>query len=157
VKNSLRWSYECGIYNEDIPFQTIRKETYKMPQDRESGARANQYGKETAKRIAEKIGAKSTSKISNEFELQGRKITIRCARHSNDSLGVTYKMLERIDVIFAALEQENGKYELYGISPSGFKKNMRETKSKGAAAGKVGLVRKSVFVNEGEFICSVKI
>jgi len=128
-----------------------------MPQNRESGARANEYGRETAKEIAKQIGAKSISKISNEFELQGRKITIRCAKHSNDSLGVTYKMLERIDAIFAALEQENGKYELYEISPTMFKKNMRETKSKGAAAGKVGLVRKSVFVNKGEFICSVKI
>ena len=120
-----------------------------MPQNRESGARANEYGRETAKKIAEKIGAKSISKISNEFELQGRKITIRCAKHSTNDLGVTYKMLERIDAIFAALEQENGKYELYEISPSMFEKNMRETKSKGRAAGKVGLVRKSVFVNEG--------
>ncbi len=128
-----------------------------MPQNRESGARANKYGRECAKKIAEKIGAKSISKTSNEFELQGRKITIRCAKHSTNDLGVTYKMLERIDAIFAALEQENGKYDIYEISPSMFEKNMRETKSKGAAAGKVGLVRKSVFVNEGEFICSVKI
>lgn len=128
-----------------------------MPQNRESGARANEYGRETARKIAEKISAKSISKISNEFELQGRKITIRCAKHSTNDLGVTYKMLERIDTIFAALEQEDGKYEIYEISPSMFEKNMRETRSKGDAAGKVGLVRKSVFVNEGEFICSVEI
>jgi hypothetical protein len=136
---------------------TIRKETYKMPQDRESGARANKYGRETAKKIADKIGAKSISKISNEFELQGRKITIRCAKHSTNDFGVTYKMLERIDAIYAALEQKNSEYELYEISPSIFKKNMRETKSRGPAAGKVGLVKKSVFVNEGKFIDSVKI
>lgn len=128
-----------------------------MPQNRETGARANEYGRETAKKIAGKIGAKSISKISNEFELQGRIITIRCAKHSTNDLGVTYKMLERIDAIFAALEQEIGNYELYEISPTMFKKNMRETKSQGAAAGKVGLVKKSLFVNEGKFICSVKI
>ncbi len=128
-----------------------------MPQNRDSGARANEYGRENAKRIAEKIGAKSISKRSNEFELKGRKITIRSAKHSTNDLGVTYKMLERIDAIFGALEQENGKYELYEISPSMFEKNMRETRSKGPAAGKVGLVRKSVFVNEGTFICSVEI
>ena len=128
-----------------------------MPQNRESGAAANEYGRKTAKMIAEKIGAKSISKRSNEFELQGRRITIRCAKHSTNDFGVTYRMLERIDAIFAALEQENGKYELYEISPSMFEKNMRETKCKGPAAGKVGLVRKSVFVNEGEFICSVRI
>jgi len=33
---------------------------------------------------------------------------------------------------------------------------MRGTKSKGAAAGKVGLVRKSIFHNEGKFVCAVK-
>ena len=128
-----------------------------MPQDRETGARANEYGRETAKKIAVNIGAESISKISNEFELQGRKITIRCAKFSTNDLGVTYKMLERIDAIFAALEQENGNYKLYEISPAMFKKNMRETKSKGSAAGKVGLVRKSVFANEGKLVCSVTI
>ena len=128
-----------------------------MPQDRESGARANRYGRETAIKIADAIGATSISKTSNEFKLEGRKITIRCARHSTNDLGVTYKMLERIDAIFAALEQENGMYELYEISPNMFEENMRETRSKGAAAGKVGLVRKSVFIDEGEFIRSVRI
>jgi predicted DNA binding CopG/RHH family protein len=128
-----------------------------MPQDRESGARANKYGRETAQKIAEKVGAKSISKTSNEFELQDRKITIRCARHSTNSLGVTYKMMERIDYIFAALEQENGEYEIYEFNPLIFEKNMRETKSKGAAAGKVGLVRKIVFVNEGKYLRSVTI
>jgi hypothetical protein len=128
-----------------------------MPQNRESGARANEYGRETAKKIAEEIGAKSISKISNEFELQDRKITIRCAKHSTSDFGVTYKMLERIDAIFAAHEQEDGRYKLYEISPSMFKKNMRETSSRGPAAGKVGLVRKAVFIKQGKYICSVKI
>jgi hypothetical protein len=128
-----------------------------MPQDRESGAKANKYGRETAKKIADKIGAKSISKISNEFKLHDRKITIRCAKHSTNDYGVTYKMLERVDAVFAAFEQESNKYELYEISPYIFKNNMRETQSRGASAGKVGLVRKSVFVKEGKFICSVKI
>ncbi|MBC8374097.1 MAG: hypothetical protein H8E53_10915 [Planctomycetes bacterium] len=66
-------------------------------------------------------------------------------------------MLERIDAVFSALEQEDGTYELYEISPSMFEENMRATRSKGAAAGKVGLVRKSVFINEGKFIRSVSI
>ncbi len=128
-----------------------------MPQNRESGARANKYGRETAQIIAKGIGAKSISKTSNEFELQGRKITIRCAKHSTDSLGVTHKMLKRIDAIFGALEQEDGKYEIYELSPSLFEKRKRETRSRGASAGKVGLVRKSVFIDEGKFVCSLNI
>lgn len=128
-----------------------------MPQDRESGARANEYGRKTAKKIGTKIGAESISKISNEFVLDDRKITIRCARHTTNDIGVTYKMLQRIDAVLAALEQENGEYELYEISPKKFEQNMRETRSRGAAAGKVGLVRKSLFVNDGKFVCMVKL
>jgi hypothetical protein len=144
----LRLSFSSG---------TDKKGDIKMPQNRESGVRANEYGRETAKKIAEKIGARSISKTSNEFDLRGRKITIRCARHSTSDFGVTYKMLERIDAIFAAPEQEDGRYKLYEMSPSTFKKNMRETCSRGPAAGKVGLVRKAVFIKKGKSICSVKI
>ena len=128
-----------------------------MPQDRESGARANTYGRQTAKKVAERIGAKSITKTSNEFELQGRRITIRCARYSNSNLGASYKMLKRVDAVFAALEQEDGEYKLYEISPSKFKENMRPTRSKGPAAGRVGLVRRSVFVNEGRFVRSLRV
>lgn len=128
-----------------------------MPQNRESGARANEYGRETARKIANKIGAVSTSKTSNEFKLGSKKITIRCARNTTNDIGMTYSMLKRADSIIAALEQDNGEYELYAISPEKFQENMRETRSKGAVAGKVGLVRKSVFLNEGKFIRKVKI
>lgn len=128
-----------------------------MPQDRETGARANRYGRETAKKVAERIGANSVSKTSNEFELQGRRTTIRCARCSNSNPGASYKMLERVDAVFAALEQENGEYRLYEISPSVFKENMRDTRSKGPAAGRVGLLRRSAFVNEGRFVRSLRV
>lgn len=64
--------------------------------------------------------------------------------------------VKRIDAVIAAIEQEDGDYELCEISPKKFKQNMRGTKSKGAAAGKVGLVRKSIFHNEGKFVCAVK-
>jgi len=65
-----------------------------MPQDRESGARANKYGRETARRIAQKIGAVSISNTSNEFKFNGKNITIRCAHQKTNDVGVTYKMLK---------------------------------------------------------------
>lgn len=40
-----------------------------MPQNRETGAAANQFGKAAAKIIAALIGAKSISKTSNEVYL----------------------------------------------------------------------------------------
>jgi len=128
-----------------------------MPQDRESGERADKYGRETAKKIAERISATSISETSNEFLHKNRKITIRCARNKTHDIGVSYKMLERIDAVIAALEQDNEEYKLYEISPQSFKQHMRETKSKGASAGKVGLVRKNVFMNEGKLISTIKL
>ena len=128
-----------------------------MPQDRESGARADKYGRETAKKIAERISATSISETSNEFLYKKRKITIRCAHYKNNYIGVSYKMLERIDAIIAALEQGNEEYKLYEISPQSFKHHMRETKSKGASAGKVVLVRKNVFMNKGRLISTIKL
>lgn len=128
-----------------------------MPQDRESGARADKYGRETARKIAERISATAISKTSNEFLLKNRKITIRCARFKTTDVGVSYKMLERIDAVIAALEQSNEEYKLYEISPQTFKQHMRETKSKGASAGKVALVGKNVFMSKGKLICTIKL
>ncbi len=128
-----------------------------MPQDRESGARANEYGRKTAREIADKIGAISISRTGNEFELDGKKITIHCAKYKTNDIGASYKMLKRIDSVIAALEQENGDYALYELSPKKFKENMRETKSKGPSMGKVGIVRKAIFRNDGKKIRTVKL
>ena len=128
-----------------------------MPQDRISGADANAYGRETARKIATAIGAIPISETSNEFELDNRKITIRCARKKTQNLGAPYQLLERINAVIAALEQENGEYELYEISPDKFKQNMRPTRSTGPSGGRVGLVKKSIFINEGKFISQIKL
>jgi len=45
-----------------------------MSQDRESGVRADKYGRETAKKIAEIISATSISETSNEFLYKSRKL-----------------------------------------------------------------------------------
>lgn len=76
-----------------------------MSQDRESGARADKYGRETARKIAEIISATSISETSNESLHKNRKIAIRCARNKTNDIGVSYKMLDRIDAVIAALEQ----------------------------------------------------
>jgi len=128
-----------------------------MPQNRESGARANEYGRITARKIAATLGAISSSQTSNEFELDGRKITIRCARYTTTNFGMTFKMLERVDSIFGAIEQENGTYEIYELSPKVFAENMRDTRSQGPSAGKVGLVNRSLFVSQGRYLRTVEL
>ena len=51
-----------------------------MPQDRDTGAAANEYGRATARSIAMKIGATEIKRSSNECRLDGQKIVIKCAR-----------------------------------------------------------------------------
>ena len=117
-----------------------------MPQDAKSGAAANEYGHETARLIGDKIGAISVKDKSNEFALEGRLVTIRCAHKGNMQVGVTYSMLDRVDKVIAAFEVGRKTYVLYEMSPSLYKMNLRDSKGE----GKVGLVAKKVFKDIGK-------
>ena len=86
-------------------------------QSKESGARANAWGRETADKIAEQLGATKINPNANEYQLDDQKVTIRCARSTTNTVGVTYKMLERIDTVIAALENDKGQFELFAIPP----------------------------------------
>jgi hypothetical protein len=66
-------------------------------------------------------------------------------------------MLERVESILGAIEQENGTYEVYELSPKVFTENMRDTRSRGPSAGKVGLVNRSLFVNQGRYLRTVEL
>lgn len=123
-----------------------------MPQDRKSGAAANLYGRETAAKITKLLGTKLISSNSNECKLNGKRVVIKCSKKNTKCVGVSYQMLKRLDAIVAAFETERGMYDLYELSPCDFADNMRETRSKGPAAGRVGLVTKSVFEDKGRFI-----
>ena len=129
-----------------------------MPQDRESGAAAVEYGLETARRIAKVLGAtKIGNSRSNEYGLNGKRIVIKCAGATTNSVGVPYHMLERLDAVIGSFETEAGTYELYEMTPKMFKEDMRPTRSKGASSGRVGMVRKSTFVNKCKRIDTVKL
>jgi len=120
-----------------------------MPQDRDTGAAANEYGRATARRIATKIGATELQRSSNECRLDGERIVIKCARLVTPSTGVTYKMLDRLDGILGAFELDDGSYDLFLLGPDAFRENMSATQSRGASAGKVGMVTKNIFVQLG--------
>jgi hypothetical protein len=124
-----------------------------MPQGQESGAMAVEYGLQTAKRIAEELGAVKIGNIrSNEYEIGNRKIVIKCARTTTDSVGVSYLMLDRVAAILGSFETENGNYEIYELMPEVYKANMKPTRSKGPSAGRVGIVKKSIFIDKGKHI-----
>ena len=129
-----------------------------MPQGRESGARAVEYGLQTARKIAEKIGGKKIGMAkSNEYELGNRQIVIKCARTTTNSVGVTYRMLDRVAAILGSFEIENGTYEIYEMRRDKYREHMTPTRSTGASAGRVGIVRRSAFLDQGEFLMRIHV
>jgi len=128
-----------------------------MPQDKKSGAAANRYGRETAVKIMKKLGTKPISTLSNECFLNNKLVVIKCSRKYTKCVGVSYLMLKRLDTVMGAFETEDGTYDLFELSPKVFANNMRPTRSKGASAGKVGLVTQSVFEAKGKFLKSLSI
>ena len=129
-----------------------------MPQGQESGAKAVEYGLQTARKIAQKIGGiKIGNARSNEYEIDNRKIVIKCAKLTTNSIGVEYSMLDNVAAIFGAFETENGTYDIYEMMPDTYRANMRPTRSTGPSAGRVGIVRKSAFVDRGNFLMNLHI
>jgi len=129
-----------------------------MPQGQESGARAVEYGLQTARKIANKLDAiKIGNARSNEYEIENRRVVIKCARTTTNSVGVPYQMLNRVAAVLGSFETESGTYDIYEMSPDVYRKLMRPTRSKGPSAGRVGIVRKSAFVDRGKFLMNLQI
>jgi hypothetical protein len=126
-----------------------------MPQDRESGARASQYGLECGKRIIDAIGAKSIRPGSNECLLHDELMSVHCAHRDNASIGVTYKALERIAAVLGAFEQEDGSYVVLRIPKKQYKELMKDTRSRGPARNRVGIVRRTDFERCGTLFATV--
>lgn len=111
----------------------------------------------TARAIASKIGAVMKGRTSNEATLDGKKVVIKCAASATDSVGVTFKMLDRLDSIIGAFQLDDEFFELWSLSPEKFRQEMRDTRSRGSAAGKVGIVRKDFFEKSGRLLARVKL
>jgi hypothetical protein len=100
-------------------------------QDQASGAAANRWGHVTARQIAEILGAEETSTTSNEFELDGLPVTIRCASVGNNQVGLTNGMRDRVAFVVAAFQRREGHFELYRMTPAVWSGHANEA-SKGA-------------------------
>jgi len=128
-----------------------------MPQNRESGAAASRWGSETARLIAGALGAKMISDLSNEAIFHNQRIVIKSARRNTTNVGVSFKMLERLDGVVGAFEQHPGSFQLWSLTPQQYRLYMRDTASKGRSAGKVGVVSKSIFLKYGKELGNVTI
>jgi hypothetical protein len=126
-----------------------------MPQDRESGARASEYGRGCGRRIMDALGAQSVKPGSNECSLRGELLSVHCARKSTDRIGVTYKALERIAAVVGAFEQEDGSYLVWRMPKAQYEELMTGTRSRGSAKGKVGMVKRIEFERRGTRLATV--
>ena len=120
-----------------------------MPQDRESGARASQYGRDCGKKIIDAIGAKSVKQGSNECSLGTELLSVHCSRKDTDRIGVTYKALDRISAVLGAFEQEDGSYVVWRMSKDQYAKLMTNTRSRGPSQNRVGMVKRIDFERQG--------
>ena len=111
-----------------------------MPQTRETGEAARKYGHDMAGKVARYLGTRLLSEKSNEVELSGERLVIKCARKKTVQIGVTLTMLKRIDGIIAALEDKNEKYTLYKVSPQWYRGNMASSRSNSPSASRVMMV-----------------
>jgi hypothetical protein len=128
-----------------------------MTQDRISGAAASAWGRDVARQIASRIGAAMKNSTSNEATLDGKRVVIKCAAPNTDSVGVSYKMLENLDAIVGAFQLNDGSFELWLLSPAHFRDAIRPTRSRGAAAGKIGLVRRGTFTEHGKLFGKIRL
>jgi hypothetical protein len=128
-----------------------------MPQDRTTGAVADAGGRKTARKIADRIGATMQGRASNLALLEGKTIVIKCAAVKTDSVGVTLRMLQNLDSILGAFQLDDGSFELWSLTPDQFRNAMRDTRSRGASAGRVALVTRSVFEGQGKMLGRVQL
>ena len=84
-----------------------------MSQDRESGARANRFGREMAPRIATLFGGHQPYKNINLFQIDGQWITIRSSRIKTRRVGVLNSVEKQIDSVWAAFEFEPSLFEIF--------------------------------------------
>jgi len=129
-----------------------------MGQNSTSGAAGSAYGHEMASKVASYLGTQLLSSKSNEAYLEGKRVVIKCARCKTPQIGVSEKMLERIDAIIPALEAKNGDHEIYRITPQWYKSKMSPSRSKKRhPANRVMMVSCEAIINSGQHIATMRI
>ncbi len=105
-----------------------------MPQDRESGARGRNFGYHMAQRVAQALGATLINPgRSNEAVWNKTRVVLKAAHRRVPQIGATVAILDRVDWVLAALEDEEGSFTLYKVSSAWFKEQMAPSRSPKAA------------------------
>jgi hypothetical protein len=128
-----------------------------MVQNRESGLEASRYGHRCAGAIAKAIGAEMVGKRSNECTWNGQRVVIKTAHNRTTSVGVLYHMADRIKAVLGAFEEADGSYRVIQLPIARCAAVMRPTRSQGPSAGRVGMIDRKVFDDEGQLVGVVRI
>jgi len=127
-----------------------------MPQDRQSGAEANRYGRDCAARIAASLGAQKLHGNSNDCTYQNELVSIHCARPRTTKVGATYNTLANVSAVWGAFASDEGPYNVWSLPVTVYQAHMKPTRSRGASSGKVGTVDRSVFERLGTLVGKVQ-
>lgn len=128
-----------------------------MPQDRESGRRAAEWGLKTADAIAKALGATKIRNGSNECLFEGRRVVIKCAHERNQYVGVLTDMLERIDAVIGAFERPDGAFDLRSMSREDYLRLMRTSKSRRHVPNRGQQVRRADFEAHGAYMTTIRL
>lgn len=127
-----------------------------MPQDRQSGVAASRYGHKCARLIAKAIGAQMVGKKSNECIWNGQRVLIKSGHCKTRSVGVLYHMIERIEAVLGAFEDDDGSYRIMQLPVARCAASMEPTRSHGPSHDRVGIIRRKVFEDEGRLVGVVR-
>lgn len=123
-----------------------------MAQNQNTGRQADAWGRRCACAVAAAIGVRLSTTISNEAIFNNQRVVIKCAHRKTDSVGLSHKMISRLDAVLGAFENPDGKFTILRLPVQTCANAMEPTRSKGASAGKVGIVKRSLFDEQGTLV-----
>lgn len=127
-----------------------------MPQNRDTGDAARQFGLKCGKLVAEKIGAVPVGGRSNEAVYDGERIVVKCARRANRTVGVLVTMLKTVQQVLGAFEVSPGKFEMWFLDGEKYRELMTHKSQRPKAAAQ-GMVTYSKFREHGRFAGTINL
>ena len=111
-----------------------------------------------AERIAVELGAVKVPNNSvgtaREYILNNKRVALKTVAGINWNITVTYKMLERIDILLVAFEEELGTYYVYSLSKDDFKTNMSKGDDR---MPPIGMMSKTKFKEKGQLLKEISL
>ena len=127
-------------------------------QDTASGQQAQQWGIQTARKIAAVLEAdKAGHAQANEFLLDGKRIAIKCAKTRTTQCGLTNALRDRVDYIICALQTVEGAFNLYKVTPEQWTEHANEPPEHNRNYRYLTHLSRSVFRRIGEDLGEVEI